>query len=1564
VAYNQAQKSGEAGGNGGGFYVFGGDVEMRSGTITKNAADVNGGGFYVTGGQVEIKGGTISNNVAEANGGGFYVDVSDASIETKINSTVANTTISHNKAVNGGGAYVNQGTLKIEDAATSIVADTATVSGGGIYMNTGTVTVTNAKVEGNVAKTAEGGGIYVGNGGSKATSSITLNGATVDGNEAATSGGGIYVAGNVTLQNGALVKRNEAEASGGGIYVADGGTFTMTGGTVGGTTAEGNKATGANGAGGGLFMAGGTATISGGDISGNSATMNGGGIFMDGRETGVAATCTLSNNASIGGMSENYANNAQYGGGICSMGGTITVKGGTIEHNIASLDGGGIYSAGAKAKIYIQKEGTTLSHLQYNKADRNGGGVFSGLGEIYFTDGNVQYNFAKNAGGGMYVDADASHPDSLYGTLYLRGNANIYRNHVPEGHDGGGVYLKGVVEVGEQVSAPSLLGRIRVQENYAGESYQYTGTDTINNLTANNRNNIYLPLPDTVHSSNTSRPHRDVITVIEGGINTSTTRVGFSVEHGNVPVIYCAYSPTSRNYLHQFSTGQSNQYSVFDDSRKYIAVQYSNQPDIFDPDHVYLYGFWTNEVTGSVDDEYCYVNPAKFDSIRMNISKPCELAFFISWVNGLNEQGAHPTDSARLVDDIDMRAFGWVPIDNYQGLFDGNGHTVSGIVSMLNTEHTEYGFFGNLNGGTVKDLYIKGASYSIEARDDHQQLYIGGIAGRMDGGTIQNCEASSAMHSDDPNTVMGGLVGRMDSGKVHSSIGIPSMTGNLMGGLVGELVGDSLVNSFANAKFTSESNAKYQGGLVAVNGGLVENCYFHEQEGSNHGALFGTLVGNNTDSVKYCYAGSQKVSPYGTPSAPYTVQGKSPKGHGYYADNTETPYLYRRRDNQVTLEVENSNPYIPAEYGDDDNPLLKPYGSDEQMLHYLNNWVDTLNKKQSVVNYTKWARPTTKAINDDLPLLLMPHDSINAVAATTGDPYLEYGTVNSRIESFRTSQQAIYMYRTQTDSVVGNGGSDAGLYIDEHVALIQKGELKAHVGITLDNSAGINGAQPTFGGTAGEPSTDYTDWHFFATPLVEVPLGINYKDDETQWHGAMNNYDYYNHYGPYYQFFDNPYEEGEENSRGYFPSHAYGTTYSDDNSGLTTGGNYYKEWDFYTYYEPEYHWINFKRNGNDHWHENAPDAQIEYRPYGPEGDIMNETFLIPGKGYMVATREPNTFLQAQGILNGEDFNYPVTRQGYYSTGYNLLGNPYQAYLDFEEFANDNAALWDGATPSYYVIDEDKKDYVAYARQGSSNPARPGQLIHPHQGFMILLNSGNGGNARFSTTMRNTQGTEGFRSSQPAYPLVNLFATERNGNSSMVTVELGRPDKGGAAVLRDMHVSRGKLYCRYEGEDYEIAFTQPGLTEAAIRFETLEDADYTMTWNTHNGEFSYLHLIDNLTGADVDCLAESEYRFTSKTTDYKSRFRLVFGYTGIDEPGDDGTSTGSAATSSFAFQMGDQLVVNGEGTLQVFDMAGRQVMSTETHGTQTTVSLPGMAAGVYTMRLTNTRSTQVQKIVIR
>ena len=530
----------------------------------------------------------------------------------------------------------------------------------------------------------------------------------------------------------------------------------------------------------------------------------------------------------------------------------------------------------------------------------------------------------------------------------------------------------------------------------------------------------------------------------------------------------------------------------------------------------------------------------------------------------------------------------------------------------------------------------------------------------------------------------------------------------------------------------------------------------------------------------------------------------------------------------------------------------------------------------------------------------------------------------------------------------GNASSSAKLYIDQEAVLKQSGTggaLNAYVGIALENSDAVAHYQ----------------WHMFSTALQNVPLGVNYNGNTTSYGFSWGHPEGM----PYWRFYD------DASNHGYFPSMDYtwaaanSFVYNADNSAAADNGNYYYDWDYYCYSEPDYHWINFKRNSASHWHED--DEGATNIPY------TNETYLGVGKGYFLSVKD-DTYLQAYGTLNNGSlasnanlYKVTVTDDISYTNrqGFNLVGNPYQSYLDFDAFASANRGLWnsDPAKAYYYIIDGDA--YTKYVYSASTNPLTAPRLIHPHQGFFIVAdNAAEEGTALvFNDDMRDVTGTNvAFRNAgQPSYPLVNLIATDDEGKRDIATVELNRPDKGGAKVMDNMRVGKGIVYCHYEDEDYAIAFTQPGISEVGIRFETAEDAPFTMTWDTENGEFHYLHLIDNMTGVDIDCLTAEEYKFTAKTTDYKSRFRLVFGYTGIDDH--EATET-AERSATFAFQMGDELVVNGEGNLEVIDMLGRIVRTEELHGSQSTVQMPRGAAGMYVLRMTGANGVMTQKIVLR
>jgi hypothetical protein len=109
-------------------------------------------------------------------------------------------------------------------------------------------------------------------------------------------------------------------------------------------------------------------------------------------------------------------------------------------------------------------------------------------------------------------------------------------------------------------------------------------------------------------------------------------------------------------------------------------------------------------------------------------------------------------------------------------------------------------------------------------------------------------------------------------------------------------------------------------------------------------------------------------------------------------------------------------------------------------------------------------------------------------------------------------------------------------------------------------------------------------------------------------------------------------------------------------------------------------------------------------------------------------------------------------------------------------------------------------------------------------------------------------------------------------------------------------------------------------------------------------------VDLLTPEPVE--GPATYTFTAKTTDYASRFKLVFSANGNADDDND----------AFAFiDASGNIIINGEGTLQVMDMMGRIIVS---HGGHTRcVPTTGLTAGVYVLRLIDGENVKTLKIVI-
>lgn len=169
----------------------------------------------------------------------------------------------------------------------------------------------------------------------------------------------------------------------------------------------------------------------------------------------------------------------------------------------------------------------------------------------------------------------------------------------------------------------------------------------------------------------------------------------------------------------------------------------------------------------------------------------------------------------------------------------------------------------------------------------------------------------------------------------------------------------------------------------------------------------------------------------------------------------------------------------------------------------------------------------------------------------------------------------------------------------------------------------------------------------------------------------------------------------------------------------------------------------------------------------------------------------------------------------------------------------------------------------------------------------------------------------------------------------------------------------QLYIPDGKNNYAIACTEK-TGEMPLDFKATNNGVYTIKVNAETTEMEYLHLIDNITGNDIDLLVEPCYTFEAKTNDYASRFRLVFV---CEDANDDNVGDKEA---SFAYICNGDIIITADASdasLQMIDVAGRVLVCRDALSASV-ISTAGMTPGVYMLRLINGDDVKVQKIVVR
>ena len=336
----------------------------------------------------------------------------------------------------------------------------------------------------------------------------------------------------------------------------------------------------------------------------------------------------------------------------------------------------------------------------------------------------------------------------------------------------------------------------------------------------------------------------------------------------------------------------------------------------------------------------------------------------------------------------------------------------------------------------------------------------------------------------------------------------------------------------------------------------------------------------------------------------------------------------------------------------------------------------------------------------------------------------------------------------------------------------------------------------------------------------------------------------------------------------------------------------------------------------------------EYR--GAENTTLGTapfTKLANGRGYLY--RSTASGIDFKGDVNVDDATYTLTYTPAAGTlaGFHLIGNPYTHNI----YKGANAAInSEYLTEGLYTLNVN-----GGWEAGTDNTT----AIAP--GCAVLVQTTEAGEGQ-TLTITNTD----HQGPQAKYANDQIMFTVENTEYSDNTYVLFKKGRG-LNKIEHRNAEIPMLYVISEGENYAIADMPDNTDVINLGFEAKTMGQYTISLKAE-GQYSYMHLVDKLTGKDTDMLVEDSYTFVGTPNDRNDRFvlRLNYNAAGIDTESD-----------IFAYQSGNDIMVSGEGELQVFDITGRKVMTTNINGVET---INGMNRGVYIFRLNE----KIQKIVVR
>ena len=373
-----------------------------------------------------------------------------------------------------------------------------------------------------------------------------------------------------------------------------------------------------------------------------------------------------------------------------------------------------------------------------------------------------------------------------------------------------------------------------------------------------------------------------------------------------------------------------------------------------------------------------------------------------------------------------------------------------------------------------------------------------------------------------------------------------------------------------------------------------------------------------------------------------------------------------------------------------------------------------------------------------------------------------------------------------------------------------------------------------------------------------------------------------------------------------------------------------ENYDFYSWSEFNSTWYNQKKD-NSTTNEFYTDNGVNFKK---------------GRGYLVAYENEGS-KKFVGTLNNGEISYPLScsTDGEFvverNTGFNLLGNPYPSYIDWEAegWTRDMLEL-----QTIWIYDDDVNNYITYTLGGVATNGGS-QYIAPCQGFFVKAASD--GNIVMTNDIR-TKSKSSFRKVNGE----DIFKLRVNGASGQDEIAVVDGDNDDVFKMFSLNESAPSLYINKGVGSYSVVYVDDE-ESLPLNFEG-GFAEYTISLSECGDSFDAIILEDKLTGEKVNLQTES-YTFIHSGNSNAERFVLSF-------------VNGQQTTdnSHFAYINNGEIIINdinGNAQINIYDVTGRRVYNNANMDAACYVHTGGYSSGVYIIQKIDDKGIKTQKILL-